>query len=126
MDAREEVLTATESLLKSIESADWPEYTRLCAQDLTCFEPEAKGRLEHGIDFHKQFFDQGGHMKGHSNTILEPHVRLLGPDAAVVTYVRLAQGSGPDRRFEETRVWQRTSEGWKHVHFHRSRVTTQP
>ena len=54
-----------------------------------------------------------------------PHVRMLGPDAAVVCYVRLTQsvdatGAPQTSRFEETRVWQRENGHWKHVHFHRS------
>jgi calcium/calmodulin-dependent protein kinase (CaM kinase) II len=31
-----------------------------------------------------------------------------------------ARGSAVVTGFEETRVWQRRQNGWKHVHFHRS------
>ena len=55
-----------------------------------------------------------------------PHVRLLGPDAAVLSYVRLVQkldaaGQPVIARSEETRVWQRIDGAWQHVHFHRSK-----
>jgi ketosteroid isomerase-like protein len=51
-------------------------------------------------------------------------VRQMG-DVAVVTYVRLNQRLGPDGQaavaaFEETRIWQKQTDGWRHVHFHRS------
>jgi calcium/calmodulin-dependent protein kinase (CaM kinase) II len=46
-------------------------------------------------------------------------------DAAVVSYVRVVQkldGSGAplSTAAMETRVWQKTTAGWKHVHFHRT------
>jgi calcium/calmodulin-dependent protein kinase (CaM kinase) II len=48
-------------------------------------------------------------------------------DAAVIAYVRLVQvrddcGAVVTTATEETRVWQRSSGGWKHVHFHRSPI----
>ena len=53
-------------------------------------------------------------------------VHVLGPDAAVIAYVRLVQvGAQPTRThcFEETRVWRRSENGhWVNVHFHRSAV----
>jgi calcium/calmodulin-dependent protein kinase (CaM kinase) II len=49
---------------------------------------------------------------------------MLGPDAAVVTFVRLQQklkaGAPVTAASEETRVWQKVGGAWKHVHFHRS------
>jgi calcium/calmodulin-dependent protein kinase (CaM kinase) II len=44
---------------------------------------------------------------------------------AIVCYVRLVQrlddaGKPITVRSEETRVWQRQSGAWRHVHFHRS------
>jgi calcium/calmodulin-dependent protein kinase (CaM kinase) II len=57
-----------------------------------------------------------------------PHVRLLGADAAVVSYIRLNQklnaaGEPVTAHVEETRVWQKIGGSWKHVHFHRSPLT---
>jgi calcium/calmodulin-dependent protein kinase (CaM kinase) II len=53
-----------------------------------------------------------------------PHVRWLGKDAAVISYVRLVQklvgGAPATVATEETRVWQRRDGEWRHVHFHRS------
>jgi calcium/calmodulin-dependent protein kinase (CaM kinase) II len=54
-------------------------------------------------------------------------VRLIG-DTAVICYLRLVQhldaaGAAVTARFEETRVWQKQSGQWRHVHFHRSAGT---
>ena len=54
-----------------------------------------------------------------------PHVRLM-ENVAIVSYVRLTQrlldGKPVTSAFEETRVWEKQAEGWKHVHFHRSAI----
>ena len=56
--------------------------------------------------------------------MVDPQVRMLGEDAALVTYIRLVQSSSDQgtvtSRCEESRVWVRTEGAWKHVHFHRS------
>ena len=51
----------------------------------------------------------------------DAHVRLLGPDAAVVTYTRLIQDESAQVSVsQETRVFQMTGRGWVNVHFHRT------
>jgi calcium/calmodulin-dependent protein kinase (CaM kinase) II len=54
-----------------------------------------------------------------------PKVRLLAEGAALVAYVRLVQKLDADGKpitlsSEETRLWQKISGRWQHVHFHRS------
>ncbi len=120
-----EVLGATQMLLDSIAAADWKTYETLCDESLTCFEPEARGVLVEGMDFHRYYFELGGAEGLHNTTMASPHVRVIGEDMAIVSYIRLVQhqpgGSGAaTNRSEETRVWVRRPEGWKHVHFHRS------
>jgi calcium/calmodulin-dependent protein kinase (CaM kinase) II len=44
-----EVLGLTERLLNSIAAGDWATYEELCAPDMTCFEPEARGHLVEGL-----------------------------------------------------------------------------
>lgn len=44
-----EVLGLTERLLRAIAEGDWATYEELCAQDMTCFEPEARGHLVEGL-----------------------------------------------------------------------------
>ncbi len=44
-----EVLGLTERLLGAIAQGDWPAYEELCAADMTCFEPEARGHLVEGL-----------------------------------------------------------------------------
>ncbi len=120
-----QVLDLTRQLLTAIAERDWKTYTELCDPSLTCFEPEAVGQLVAGMGFHKFYFDLQGGSGKRNTTLASPHVRPLGPDAAVVSYVRLVQkadsGSDPETAaFDETRVWQRIDGAWKHVHFHRS------
>lgn len=125
----EEVLAATRRLLDAVSAADWKTYKELVADDITCFEPEAKGQLVEGLPFHKFYFDLAGEKAkaaAHvTTTLASPVVKMLGNDVGVVAYVRLVQkldGSGAPvvSSSEETRVWVRMASGWKHVHFHRS------
>lgn len=58
-------------------------------------------------------------------TILNPHVHLLGDNGAVIAYVRLTQyidkeGHAHTHQSEETRVWHKRDNKWQNVHFHRS------
>jgi calcium/calmodulin-dependent protein kinase (CaM kinase) II len=120
----EQVLHLNRLLLSSIAKGDWKTYAELCDPSITAFEPEARGQLVEGMDFHRFYFDQGGIAGLHNTTMCSPHVRLMG-DVAVVAYVRLVQrvddaGKSITVRGEETRVWRRTGSTWQHVHFHRS------
>lgn len=124
-DIKRELLEVTQRLLASISAGDWDTYQSLCAADLSAFESEARGQLVEGLAFHKYYFDLGGPKTPRHVTICSPHVRLLGEDAAVVSYVRLVQyvdatGAAQTAKSEETRVWQRQDGRWQHVHFHRS------
>jgi calcium/calmodulin-dependent protein kinase (CaM kinase) II len=125
MDTERELIELTQQLLESIAGGDWETYARLCDPSLSAFEPESSGQLVEGLMFHKYFFDLGRAGTPHNTTLCAPHVRMLGSDSAVVSYVRLNQvldtnGAAVVRRSEETRVWQRQQGEWKHVHFHRS------
>ena len=124
-DLKRELLDLTERLLASIAARDWATYQSLCDASLTAFEPEARGQLVEGLAFHKYYFELGGSKTPSNATICAPHVRMLGEDAAVVSYVRLTQhvdasGAAQTAKCEETRVWQRQNGRWQHVHFHRS------
>ena len=119
------LLELTQQLLDSIASGDWDTYEQLCDPTLTAFEPEARGHLVEGMEFHHFYLSRTGERSAISNTIATPHVRLVGTDAAVVSCVRLVQlmddsGGFQTHAFEETRVWERQEGTWKHVHFHRS------
>jgi len=124
-DAIDELLDLTRQMLDSIATADWETYTRLCDPTLSAFEPEARGHLIEGMEFHRFYFELGVGASAKNTTISSPHVRLLGEDAAVVSYIRLVQqiagdGAPQTSRFEETRVWEKQNGAWRHVHFHRS------
>ncbi len=121
------LINLTECLLESIVAGNWEAYRELCDPSLTCFEPEARGQLVEGMDFHKFYFELDRHPNRKVQTTLaSPQVRIMG-DAALVCYVRLTQsldasGSPITRAVEETRIWQKQNGSWKHVHFHRSPV----
>ena len=120
-----ELLDLTQQMLDSIAAADWETYDGFCDPTLSAFEPEARGHLIDGMEFHRFYFDLGAGASAKNTTISSPHVRLLGDAAAVVSYIRLVQhltadGTPQTSRFEETRVWERQDGAWRHVHFHRS------
>ena len=121
----DELLQLNQRLLESIMVGDWETYSNLCDANISCFEPESRGQLVEGLDFHGFYFDRGGVSGPHNTTMASARVRLLGEEAAVICYVRLVQrlddnGNPVTTRSEETRVWQRQNGKWKHVHFHRS------
>lgn len=122
-----EILSLNVKLLQAIDSGNWQAYAELCDESISCFEPEACGQLVVGMPFHKFYFDLPRSNAPKQSTMASPHVRLAG-DAAVVSYVRVTQkldaaGAPVSVAALETRVWQKTSAGWKHVHFHRSPAT---
>ena len=107
-----EVLAANRRLLESIVEGDWATYTELCDPTLTAFEPESRGCLAEGMDFHHFYFKLDGAGGPYNITVSARHVRLLGDDVAVISCVRLVQRLGSDgkpatSRSEETRIWQR-------------------
>ena len=120
------LIDLTQELLDSVAEADWATYQKLCDPTLSAFEPEGRGHLIEGMDFHRYYFDLGPSDSPRNTTISSPHVRMMG-DVAIVSYVRLIQwigegGAPATSSFEETRVWERQGNTWRHVHFHRSRA----
>ena len=123
--SHQDLIDLTARLLRSIQDGDWKTYEELCDPSLTAFEPEACGHLVDGMDFHRFYFELRRNERPVNTTMVAPHVRMMGENAAVVNYVRLVQsvdesGQPQTRRFEETRVWERRNGVWRHVHFHRS------
>src|SRR5262245_59004303 len=92
-DLSQQLLDLNQKLLTAIISGDWKTYESLCDASITCFEPEARGQVVVGMAFHKYYFDlPGSPQKPAKNVMMsQPHVRLLGSDAAVLSYVRLTQ-----------------------------------
>jgi calcium/calmodulin-dependent protein kinase (CaM kinase) II len=125
-DLAEELLQLNQRLLESIARGDWAAYQDLCDPTLSAIEPEAKGQVVEGMGFHRFYFDLGGVKGRHQTTMCSPRVRVMG-DVAIVAYARLVQHIGADGApvtiaSAETRIWQRQSGRWKHVHFHRSPI----
>jgi calcium/calmodulin-dependent protein kinase (CaM kinase) II len=125
MSNAQEILDLNHRLLEAIAAADWKTYEELCDPELTCFEPEARGHLVQGLAFHRFYFDLGASPAARNTTVASPVVRFCGDDVAIVAYIRLTQKVGDDGKpitigTEETRIWHRQGNRWRHVHFHRS------
>ncbi|XP_014743405.1 PREDICTED: calcium/calmodulin-dependent protein kinase type II delta chain isoform X2 [Sturnus vulgaris] len=130
---KQEIIKVTEQLIEAINNGDFEAYTKICDPGLTSFEPEALGNLVEGMDFHRFYFENAlsKSTKPIHTIILNPHVHLVGEDAACIAYIRLTQymdGSGMPKTMqsEETRVWHRRDGKWQNVHFHRSGSPTVP
>ncbi|XP_067298066.1 calcium/calmodulin-dependent protein kinase type II delta 2 chain isoform X1 [Pseudorasbora parva] len=130
---KQDIIKVTEQLIESINNGDFEAYAKICDPGLTSFEPEALGNLVEGHDFHRFYFENAlskGNKPVHT-ILLNPHVHLIGEDAACIAYIRLTQymdGSGMPRTMqsEETRVWHRRDGKWLNIHFHRSGAPSVP
>uniref|UniRef100_A0A671KC71 calcium/calmodulin-dependent protein kinase n=1 Tax=Sinocyclocheilus anshuiensis TaxID=1608454 RepID=A0A671KC71_9TELE len=130
---KQDIIKVTEQLIESINNGDFESYAKICDPGLTSFEPEALGNLVEGHDFHRFYFENAlskGNKPVHT-ILLNPHVHLIGEDAACIAYIRLTQymdGSGIPRTMqsEETRVWHRRDGKWLNIHFHRSGAPSVP
>uniref|UniRef100_UPI003AAFE8E9 calcium/calmodulin-dependent protein kinase type II delta 2 chain isoform X15 n=1 Tax=Centroberyx gerrardi TaxID=166262 RepID=UPI003AAFE8E9 len=130
---KQEIIKVTEQLIESINNGDFESYAKICDPGLTSFEPEALGNLVEGHDFHRFYFENAlskGNKPVHT-ILLNPHVHLIGENAACIAYIRLTQymdTSGMPRTMqsEETRVWHRRDGKWQNIHFHRSGSPSVP
>uniref|UniRef100_A0A8C2GKA7 calcium/calmodulin-dependent protein kinase n=1 Tax=Cyprinus carpio TaxID=7962 RepID=A0A8C2GKA7_CYPCA len=124
---KQEIIKVTELLIEAINNGDFEAYTKICDPGLTSFEPEALGNLVEGTEFHRFYFENSlskGHKPIHT-ILLNPHVHLIGEDAACIAYIRLTQYMDVSNmprtmQSEETRVWHRRDGKWQNIHFHRS------
>ncbi|XP_046697417.1 calcium/calmodulin-dependent protein kinase (CaM kinase) II beta 1 isoform X13 [Silurus meridionalis] len=130
---KQEIIKITEQLIEAINNGDFEAYAKICDPGLTSFEPEALGNLVEGMDFHRFYFDNllSKNSKPIHTTILNPHVHLIGEDAACIAYIRLTQyvdgqGRPCSSQSEETRVWHRRDSKWQNVHFHCSGAPAAP
>jgi len=135
-EIKAQVLDCNQQLLNAIAVNDYATYSSFVDPTVTCFEPEALGHLVEGLPFHEYYFNlsppaDAAMKKLKQNTMVRPHVRLLGQDTvAIVCYTRLTQRYDPNNASagpqtipcEETRIWERQADGttWKNVHMHRS------
>uniref|UniRef100_A0A672I718 calcium/calmodulin-dependent protein kinase n=1 Tax=Salarias fasciatus TaxID=181472 RepID=A0A672I718_SALFA len=130
---KQEIIKITEQLIEAVNNGDFEAYAKICDPGLTSFEPEGLGNLVEGMDFHRFYFDNllAKNSKPIHTTILNPHVHMIGDDAACIAYIRLTQfvdGQGRTRssQSEETRVWHRRESRWQNVHFHCSGAPAAP
>ncbi|XP_072243479.1 calcium/calmodulin-dependent protein kinase (CaM kinase) II beta 1 isoform X6 [Leuresthes tenuis] len=130
---KQEIIKITEQLIEAINNGDFDAYAKICDPGLTSFEPEALGNLVEGMDFHRFYFENllAKNNKPIHTTILNPHVHLIGEDAACIAYIRLtqfvdSQGRPRSNQSEETRVWHRRDSKWQNIHFHCSGAPAAP
>ncbi|XP_062340135.1 calcium/calmodulin-dependent protein kinase type II subunit beta isoform X8 [Osmerus eperlanus] len=130
---KQEIIKITEQLIEAVNNGDFDAYAKICDPGLTSFEPEGLGNLVEGMDFHRFYFDNllSKNSKPIHTTILNPHVHLIGEDAACIAYIRLTQfvdlqGRPRSSQSEETRVWHRRESRWQNVHFHCSGAPAAP
>ncbi|XP_020934304.1 calcium/calmodulin-dependent protein kinase type II subunit beta isoform X10 [Sus scrofa] len=130
---KQEIIKITEQLIEAVNNGDFEAYAKICDPGLTSFEPEALGNLVEGMDFHRFYFENllAKNSKPIHTTILNPHVHVIGEDAACIAYIRLTQyidGQGRPRtsQSKETRVWHRRDGKWQNVHFHCSGAPVAP
>jgi hypothetical protein len=137
----EVLLNLNQKLLNAIVQCDYETYDHLCADDISCMEPESNQHVVIGKAFHKYYFDvlgSGDNTKKDTKSITanvtmsQPHVQLLGgsnlrqPTVAVISYIKLTQTVDRDTNIPftlqqtETRVWELREDQWKNVHFHKS------
>uniref|UniRef100_A0A8C2H8U9 calcium/calmodulin-dependent protein kinase n=1 Tax=Cyprinus carpio TaxID=7962 RepID=A0A8C2H8U9_CYPCA len=119
---KQEIIKVTELLIEAINNGDFEAYTKISDPGLTSFEPEALGNLVDSLS--------KGHKPIHT-ILLNPHVHLIGEDAACIAYIRLTQYMDVNNmprtmQSEETRVWHRRDGKWQNIHFHRSGSPTVP
>ncbi|XP_036102030.1 calcium/calmodulin-dependent protein kinase type II subunit beta isoform X4 [Molossus molossus] len=133
LSRKQEIIKITEQLIEAVNNGDFEAYAKICDPGLTSFEPEALGNLVEGMDFHRFYFENllAKNSKPIHTTILNPHVHVIGEDAACIAYIRLTQyidGQGRPRtsQSEETRVWHRRDGKWQNVHFHCSGAPVAP
>ncbi|CAF93694.1 unnamed protein product, partial [Tetraodon nigroviridis] len=134
---KQEIIKVTEQLMESVNSGDFEAYT-----------PRPWATWWREPHFHRFYFDNGSPLALASGAaaaaanpslpagpsraklpvhtvLLNPHVHLLGDEAACVAYVRLTQyldsaGRPRTTQSEETRIWHRRDGKWQNVHVHRS------
>eukprot|EP00439_Symbiodinium_sp_Y106_P083177 s323_g23.t1 len=139
----DEMLSLNALLMQAVGEGNYGFYELACDKKLSCFEPEAKGHLVTGLNFHKYYFDLKEQMtKGKKrkasdsvdeeetasklttqSTMSSPSITwLCQRQAAIVCFKRLVQSGTNTVATEETRVWEFSSDlkQWKMMHFHRS------
>ena len=116
-------------MLAAIHAGDIQTYSRLTAEDVSCYEQDIAPYRIDGLDFHCDLMTAMKAQKVYAGLtrfdMLTPRVQVVG-DTAVVTYTRLMtfaqQPPAHFAAFNETRVFAKTEAGWKMVHFHRSKA----
>jgi|AntRauTorckE5430_2_1112549.scaffolds.fasta_scaffold06381_3 calcium/calmodulin-dependent protein kinase (CaM kinase) II len=124
-----EVLEANQQVLDSIASGRYEIYKQLCGEDLTCFEPESNNMLVEGLSFHKFYFDLAPEVHEQNSkiwniTMSNPHIRWVGKECVIVSYMRVDQVLQDDvpvtKVMSETRVWEVRDGNLVNCHFHKS------
>lgn len=126
-----ELLEVLQKILTAAPAGDVETYRKYTADDLSCFEWYVHPYRIDGSAFHLNLIEENGKAKNKAKRrfdVLTPRFQIYG-DTAVVTYNLLVttsvDGENSFHSFNETRVFVRSSEGWKMVHFHKSPAAGQ-
>ena len=136
-DVESHLVSLTQTLLDAIAAGDYSTYRTLCDPSLSAFEPEARGGLVQGLEFHRcaeslasmalkyvralaesdrhaapsRFYFNLPRRAGGptpNQTMVAPTTRLIGDSAAVVTYTRLSQSFNAETQAPATAVFEET------------------
>lgn len=66
-----EIIHLTQGLLDAISNNDWKSYSSYCDPKITAFEPESRGHLVEGLEFHKFYFEDNLTSSHHEATTIE-------------------------------------------------------
>uniref|UniRef100_A0A3Q3J2U7 calcium/calmodulin-dependent protein kinase n=1 Tax=Monopterus albus TaxID=43700 RepID=A0A3Q3J2U7_MONAL len=118
---KQEIIKITEQLIEAINNGDFDAYAyiKICNSSTSSFIIVLLLSV------------LAKNSKPIHTTILNPHVHLIGEDAACIAYIRLtqfvdSQGRPRSSQSEETRVWHRRDSKWQNIHFHCSGAPAAP
>jgi len=126
------ILDLVHRMLRAIHAGDTNTYEAMCDPHLTCFEADVAPYRIDGLPFHVALMQAMSRSHLYADLVrfdvLDPSVQMLSDEVAVATYTRLMTyvGAAGTRwvASNETRVFRRSPDGWRMVHFHRSPAAT--
>jgi hypothetical protein len=120
------LVNLTQTLLDAIAKKDWEMYLSLTDEKLSSIEPEFFNSYYEGLEIHRAHFEMpyndGVSVK---ENILQPVIKTYG-DISIICYKRVQQVIDKNNKeiklntYSETRIWKRTENSFKLVHYHRS------
>ncbi|MFT7796287.1 calcium/calmodulin-dependent protein kinase type II subunit alpha isoform X1 [Arapaima gigas] len=124
---KQEIIKVTEQLIEAISNGDFESYAnRGPEREVSAKDVSLQTVIANSIGCALFFVSVWSkNSKPVHTTILNPHIHLIGEEAACIAYIRITQyidtnGMPRTAQSEETRIWHRRDGKWQIVHFHRS------